>query len=333
MDMGADSDTVITDSDDSLELATEDLGFKLIPPDNSDIDALGSQSLKSGELTRTTYPLGRRELTTTLGAAPADSDRIENETDPEDDGAGAAHNPFLEYRAMAEKGNKAKSVTKDEIVVFSVVKETACTECGEALWKGSLLRLEQEKALCMDCADLDRLEFLPSGNAAVTRRASAYSTLRAVVVRWSRARKRYERQGILAEPQAILRAEEESLADEEIRANRQARAAERRSIEDRDFVSAFARAIHLYYPGCPDEETTRIAEQACEKYSGRVGRTAAAKEFNPEAIRLAVAAHIRHVHTNYDALLARYADRVMAREEVRDRVLAILGNWQGSSNV
>jgi hypothetical protein len=194
MDMGADSDTVITDSDDSLEPATKDLGFKLIPPDKSDIDALGSQSLKSGELTRTTYPLGRRELTTTLGAATADSDRVENETDPEDDGAGAAHNPFLEYRDMAEKGNKAKSVTKDEIVVFSVVKDTACTECGEELWKGRLLRLEHEKALCMACADLDRLEFLPSGNAAVTRRASAYSTLRAVIVRWSRARKRSERQ-------------------------------------------------------------------------------------------------------------------------------------------
>jgi hypothetical protein len=240
---------------------------------------------------------------------------------------------FLGLRAMAEKAKKAKNNTKDEIVVFSVVKDTACTECGEELGKGRLLRLEQEKALCMDCADLDRLEFLPSGNAAVTRRASAYSTLRAVVVRWSRARKRYERQGILAEPQAILRAEEESLADDEIRANRQARAAERRSVEDQQFVSAFARAIRLHYPGCPDEETTRIAEHACEKYSGRVGRTAAAKEFNPEAIRLAVAAHIRHVHTNYDALLARYADRETAREEVREQVLAVLGNWQGSSNV
>jgi hypothetical protein len=34
---------------------------------------------------------------------------------------------------MAEKGKKAKSNTKDEIVVFSVVKDTACTECGEEL--------------------------------------------------------------------------------------------------------------------------------------------------------------------------------------------------------
>ena len=36
------------------------------------------------------------------------------------------------------------------------------------------------------------------------------STLSAVVVRFSRTRKRYERQGILAEPKAIERAETES---------------------------------------------------------------------------------------------------------------------------
>jgi hypothetical protein len=229
---------------------------------------------------------------------------------------------------MAEKGKKPNGNMKNEIVVFSVVKDTVCTECGEELWKGRLLRLENDKALCMACADLDRLEFLPSGDAAVTRRASRYSTLQAVVVRWSRPRKRYERQGILAEPQAIRRAEEESLADEAIRASRQARAALRRSIEDQEFVAAFAREIRLQYPSCPKRETTQIAEHACEKHSGRVGRTAAAKEFSPEAIRLAVVAHIRHAHTNYDELLARYADRQMAREEIRDQVLAIFCNWQ-----
>jgi hypothetical protein len=98
-----------------------------------------------------------------------------------------------------------------EIVVFSVVRDSKCTECGAELWKGSLLRLEQEKALCIDCADLGHLEFLPTGDAALTRRSSKYSTLRAVVVRWSRARKRYERQGILVESEALRRAEEESL--------------------------------------------------------------------------------------------------------------------------
>jgi hypothetical protein len=232
---------------------------------------------------------------------------------------------------MDRQSDKSASGSGDEIVVFSVVRASQCTECGAELWKGSLLRLEGEKALCMGCADLDRLEFLPAGDAALTRRASKYSKLRAVVVRWSRARKRYERQGILVDPDAIHRAEQESLADAEVRARRRARAAARRTVEDREFVTAFASAIRAQYPGCPATEEIEIAEHACRIYSGRVGRTAAAKELSPEAIRLAVVAHIRHVHTNYDALLTRYMDRDMAREQIRDQVSAILDDWQRPS--
>jgi hypothetical protein len=229
---------------------------------------------------------------------------------------------------MDRKSDKPKSGSGEEILVFSVVRDSQCTECGAELWKGRLLRLEGEKALCMGCADLDRLEFLPAGEAAVTRRASQYSTLRAVVVRWSRARKRYERQGILVDPEALRRAETESLADADLRARRQTQAAERREVEDREFVTAFASAIREQYPACPTSEATEIAEHACRKYSGRVGRTAAAKELSPEAIRLAVIAHIRHAHTNYDELLAQYADRHSARERIWGKVSAILEDWQ-----
>ena len=52
---------------------------------------------------------------------------------------------------MARKTDKPKNATGEEIVVFSVIRETQCTECGAELWKGSLLRLEGEKALCTDC--------------------------------------------------------------------------------------------------------------------------------------------------------------------------------------
>ena len=229
---------------------------------------------------------------------------------------------------MDHKSDKPTKGPGEEIVVFSLVSPSQCTECGAELWKGSLLRRERENALCMGCADLDRLEFLPSGDAAVTRRASKYSTLRTVVVRWSRARKRYERQGILVAPEALRRAEEESLADAEVRARRQARAALHRELEGRDFVTAFASAIRKHYPACPAREETEIAEHACRKYSGRVGRSAAAKELSPEAIRLAVIAHIRHTHTNYDERLAIHADRETARTEIRGQVLAIVDKWQ-----
>ena len=165
---------------------------------------------------------------------------------------------------MDPKSDKSKSVSGEEIVVFSVVRASQCTECGAELWKGSLLRLEGEKALCTGCADLDRLEFLPAGEAAVTRRASKYSTLRAVVVRWSRTRKRYERQGILVEPEALRRAEDESLADAEVRARRQARAAELRELEDHEFVTAFASAIRGSIPAVRHQKGRRSRNMHAE---------------------------------------------------------------------
>jgi hypothetical protein len=50
---------------------------------------------------------------------------------------------------------------------------------------------------------------LGAGDAKLTRRAKARSARHAVVVRFSKARKRYERQGLLVEPQALREAEAE----------------------------------------------------------------------------------------------------------------------------
>ena len=53
-----------------------------------------------------------------------------------------------------------------------------------------------------------------------------------------------------------------------------------------------------------------------------------AKALDAEAVRLAVIAHIRHVETNYDALLSRMCERSEARMLVRDAVSEILDKWQ-----
>ena len=81
-----------------------------------------------------------------------------------------------------------------KIVVFSILRASECSECKRELWKGEFLRMEKDKPLCLSCADLDHLVFLPRGDTALTRRATKYSRMRVVVVRFSRARKRYERQ-------------------------------------------------------------------------------------------------------------------------------------------
>ena len=215
-----------------------------------------------------------------------------------------------------------------EIVVFSLRKDTKCQECGKELSKGNFLRVENECPLCLDCADLGHLEYLPRGDAAVTRRAAKYSALRAVVVRWSNTRKRYERQGILAQPEAIRRAEEQSLGDAELRARRRVRESLRREAEDEQYVSAVAEKLKDQFPGCPPGEAEAIAKHACAKHSGRVGRSAAAKEFAPAALRLAVTAHIRHQHTRYDRLLGESGERSLARAAVGADIDRILAKWK-----
>ena len=121
---------------------------------------------------------------------------------------------------MPDDGRQAaptESDVKREIVVFRVRRDTKCSECSDDLGRGRLLRREGESALCLQCADLDGLEFLSRGDAALTRRARKYSSLQAVVVEWSRSRQRYERQGVLVEPTALLKAEQECLADADLR--------------------------------------------------------------------------------------------------------------------
>ena len=99
-----------------------------------------------------------------------------------------------------------------DLKVFITNQDSTCDECREHLGHGAWITLVEGKgALCLSCADLDHLIFLPSGDAALTRRAGKYSTLLAVVLKWSRSRKRYERQGRLVEETALQRAQEECL--------------------------------------------------------------------------------------------------------------------------
>ena len=79
----------------------------------------------------------------------------------------------------------------------------------------------------------------------------------------------------------------------------------------------------------PSGVEVKIAEHACLKYSGRVGRSEMAKQFDTDALTLSVIAHIRHVKTNYDSLLMHGYDRWNARDEVRDKIDDILEKWRG----
>jgi hypothetical protein len=220
-----------------------------------------------------------------------------------------------------------KQPKPEEIVVFSILKASQCSECGIQLEPGAWLKTEGDKALCLSCADLDLLVYLPSGNTALTRRTSKYTTLKAVLVRFSRSRQRYERQGILVEEAALQKAEADCLADAEVRERQRLRSAEKRTQQDKKYIQEFAQQISRQYPACSVAEAETIATHACQKYSGRVGRSAAAKDFDPAVIELAVVAHIRHVHTRYDEMLGNGWDRQEAREAIASDAQAVLSQW------
>lgn len=213
-----------------------------------------------------------------------------------------------------------------DLVVVSPLNDFTCSACSTV--SGGLLIMEDPGPVCLACADMDHLVFLASGDAALTRRAKAASRLAAVVVRFSRSRRRYERQGILVEESALEEAETECLADEEARARNRERDAKRRAEEDRGLQERMAEQIVRQFPASPADRAQAIARHAAARGSGRVGRSAAGRSLDPNAIELAVIASIRHEDTRYDELLMSGADRDLARAQVRGELESVLDKWR-----
>jgi hypothetical protein len=211
------------------------------------------------------------------------------------------------------------------ILVIQPVKDFVCAECGGG---GDLLRMQDAGPLCMACSDLDQLMFLPSGDVALTRRATRASTLSAVVVRWSRSRKRYERQGTLVEESALELAEQQCMADADARMRRREREEVRRASTDAEFQGRLAAEIRRMFPGCPAERAVAIAQHTGTRGSGRVGRSAAGRAFGEDAIVLAVVASVRHRDTSYDSLLMAGVPRDVARDRVRAEIDRVLAAWR-----
>ncbi len=68
---------------------------------------------------------------------------------------------------------------KEKIKVFISHRDSICGECDESLGRKAWITLARDRgALCLSCGDLDHLAFLPSGDAALTRRAQAFPFVR-----------------------------------------------------------------------------------------------------------------------------------------------------------
>jgi hypothetical protein len=212
-----------------------------------------------------------------------------------------------------------------DLVVMVPLKEWTCAGCHGT---GDLLVMEDGRPTCLTCTDMDHLVFLPAGDAALTRRAKKASGLSAVVVRFNRRRKRYERRGLLVEERALELAEEQCLADEDVRARRRERDRERRAAEDVELQARTAREIRRMFPGCPAGRAEAIALHTGTRGSGRVGRSAAGRALDETAVRAAVVASVRHENTDYDRLLMSGVPRAEARERIRPDVDRVLDGWR-----
>ncbi|MEV4465198.1 DUF2293 domain-containing protein [Micromonospora echinofusca] len=215
-----------------------------------------------------------------------------------------------------------------DLVVYSALTDWTCADCGDT---GDLFVSDDGRTLCLTCADLDHLVFLPAGDAALTRRAKKSSTLSAVVLRFNRPRRRYDRLGLLVEPAGLDSAERQCLGDEAARLRRRERDRERRADQDVALMARMAEEILRLFPRCPAYRAEAIAGHTGLRGSGRVGRSAAGRAVDGDAMTRAVIASIRHEDTEYDRLLMAGVPRNEARERIRTDIDRVLAAWRSGA--
>jgi len=175
----------------------------------------------------------------------------------------------------------------------------------------------------------DGWEFLPSGDAFVTRRVKAAGTY------WKLWRPRSRNQphrrllGLLAPTAAIEAAQAEAVGSEAARASRRSQGAVYRARREDLYREELSDAIVSYLDFAPEHAelakniATEAADRAAEVGSGRVGRTRTL-EINERAA-LAARALIRHRYTGYEDRLAQevWEDDYLYREVKADAHRAV----------
>jgi hypothetical protein len=101
------------------------------------------------------------------------------------------------------------------------------------------------------------------------------------------------------------------------------------AVQKRDAAieESFEEAMVTLFPKIPKAEIPQILRHSLKKHSRRVGRTGTVALH--DRVKLAVRAHIRHMHTDYDQLLKQGVDRATAREKVWARLNEVARLWGG----
>ncbi len=147
-------------------------------------------------------------------------------------------------------------------------------------------------------------EFLPSGEAFLTRRVKAGGAYWVVWRPRGRNREHRRKLGLFAPARAIAQARSEAAETAERRVEQRAVGARRRDRLEVDYRAEFTAAVLRWLDFAPEHEKLAeeialgAAEQAAVVGSGRVGRTKTLTL--DERAALAARAFIRHRHTDYE---------------------------------
>jgi hypothetical protein len=128
-----------------------------------------------------------------------------------------------------------------------------CVGCAVEIERGSFIQINREQGIrCARCAGFGDLVFLPAGDIALTRRALALSARTAIVVKFSRARRRHERQGVLVEQAALERGQQECKDDAARREATRERRRPRAERAEQEYLARFVtRILELFPPARP----------------------------------------------------------------------------------
>lgn len=220
--------------------------------------------------------------------------------------------------------------TSSQNIYLTKREKLHCFKCKKPIAKGQAFVAENEdyNGTCLSCSPFVSYTLLPPGDVALTRRSKKYSELCGVLLFWNQRRRRHERKGQYVEAKAIVKAKQECIADAEKREAKNAKAAVVREVKDVEYIKEFSKVIRAQYPNCPPKREFEIAKHACEKHSGRVGRSAMAKEFDYNMVELAVQAHVRHAETNYDNRFGKGQRKKEIRADLNRTIKRILKSWE-----
>jgi hypothetical protein len=104
-------------------------------------------------------------------------------------------------------------------------------------------------------------------------------------------------------------------------------ATRRAAVQKRDDadISKATKELQKQFPAIPSADKALVLKHGFKKHSGRVGRTGSLPL--QKKVMLAVIAHIRHIHSDYDALLRAGQARDTARKATWKTIEGVMREW------